>query len=151
MSKEDKITESISEIQIFIHELRVALANKKCFINVIEKKTSEIGRDIEQTNTSTINTLFPDEFPHVALRRELKKLDVRNYMYSMTDILYPQGNKLKVFGKNYAGSDIYIKLKLEFENDKSYENAIVLILSFHKSTRIFRSDEFPFEVENEQK
>lgn len=89
MPKEERITESKSEIEIFIHELRLALANKKSFIRVIEKKTSEIGRDAEQTNASTISTLFPDEYPHIALRRELKKLEVIDYMYSMTDSLFP--------------------------------------------------------------
>lgn len=151
MPKEERITESKSEIEIFIHELRLALANKKSFIRVIEKKTSEIGRDAEQTNASTISTLLPDEYPHIALRRELKKLEVIDYMYSMTDSLFPYGNKLKVFGKNYSGADVYIKLKLEFEYDKSFENAIVLVLSFHKSTRPFGLNEFPYEVENEKK
>lgn len=141
----DRQTESYHEVEIFLNELKVALDNK-CYISVIEQKTSEISRAIERTNAATIAVLFPNEEPHKALRRELKKLRIKHYMYSMIDDFYPLGNKLKVFGMSYSGNDVYIKLKLEFETDKSYENAVVLVLSFHYSTRRFGTGEFPYEV-----
>lgn len=93
---------------------------------------------------ATIATLFPDEFADVALRRELKTLTEKNYMYSLKNIQYPLTSKRRVFGKRYGDDDIYIKLRIEFDSDKSLIKTIIFVLSFHVSTEKFHPKNFPY-------
>lgn len=145
MNREDNHRiESIQDVRLFIDELRAVLSEKQCEIYLIESKSSEIGRPKNMTNTATVSELFPDESAHIALRRELKHLSHQNYMHFMADIFYPHTGILHVFGMCYGDKDVYIKLKIEFDTDKSLSHGVIIVISFHFSTHRFTGSDFPF-------
>jgi hypothetical protein len=137
-------TESIQDVRLFIDELRAVLSVKKSEIYLLEIKSSEAGRPKFMSNIATISELFPDEFPHIALRRELMKLSHQMYMHSMADMYFPLTASFHVFGMRYGDKDVYIKLKIEFETDKSLKNGTVIVISFHYSTKKFSGSDFPY-------
>jgi hypothetical protein len=136
--------EILSEVRLFLEELQLALSEKKSTIIISNKEIFQMGRLEFCTNMATIETLFPDEYADVALRRELKTLTEKNYMYSLKNIQYPLTSKRRVFGKRYGDDDIYIKLRIEFDSDKSLNKTIIFVLSFHVSTEKFHPKNFPY-------
>ncbi len=65
------------------------------------------------TNQYTVNTLFPNENPVDALKRELLTLTVENYIQTVKDLRFPNRSEMREFGKVYNGNDdVYIKIRV---------------------------------------
>ena len=71
--------ESELEVKAYIQNLRFALDNG-AKITFQAKRLVDEERKEEYTNQYTVNTLFPDENPEEALKREIRTLTVEEYM-----------------------------------------------------------------------
>ena len=139
--------ESETEIKSYIQDLKYAL-NNGAKINFQVKRLVDEQRDEKYTNQYTVNTLFPDENPVDALRRELLTLSVEDYMKTVKDIRFPKRSEMREFGKIYNGTDdVYIKIRVELLG--IYGNATTFIMSFHFAERAFTPEMFPFKKKQE--
>ena len=90
-----------------------------------------------------MNTLFPNENPVDALKRELHKLTVEEYIKTVKDIRFPKRQEMREFGKTYNGTDdVYIKIRVELLN--TYGSTTTFVMSFHFAERAFTPDMFPY-------
>ena len=55
----------------------------------------DTNRDERYTNQYTVNMLFPNENPLDALKRELLKLSVEDYMRTVKDIRFPKRSEMR--------------------------------------------------------
>ena len=97
----------------------------------------------KKTNQYTINTLFPNENPVDAIKRELLTLSVEDYMQTVKDMRFPKRSEMREFGKVYNGTDdVYIKIRVELLG--IYGNTTTFVMSFHYAERAFMPEMFPY-------
>lgn len=134
--------ESELEVKSYIQSLKYALDNGARINFQIQRRVDE-QRDEKYTNQYTINTLFPDENPVDALKRELKTLTVEEYMRTVKDLRFPNKSEMREFGKVYNGrEDVYIKIRVELLD--VYGNTTAFVMSFHFAERAFEPEMFPY-------
>lgn len=134
--------ESETEVRAYIQNLKFAL-NNGAKINFQIKRLVDENRDEKYTNQYTVNTLFPDENPVDALKRELLTLSVEEYMQTVKDLRFPNRSEMREFGKVYNGSDdVYIKIRVELLG--AYGNTTTFVMSFHFEERAFTPEMFPY-------
>ena len=134
--------ESETEVRAYIQNLKFAL-NNGAKINFQVKRLVDENRDEKYTNQYTVNTLFPDENPVDALKRELLTLSVEEYMQTVKDLRFPNRSEMREFGKVYNGSDdVYIKIRVELLG--AYGNTTTFVMSFHFAERAFTPEMFPY-------
>lgn len=134
--------ESELEVCAYIQNLKFALQNG-AKINFQAKRRVDDNRDERYTNQYTVNTLFPDENPADALRRELLTLHVEDYMRTVKDLRFPKRSEMREFGKVYNGKgDVYIKIRVELLG--IYGNATTFVMSFHFAEKSFSPEMFPY-------
>ena len=105
--------ESELEVKTYIQDLKFAL-NNGAQINFQAKRRVDENREEKYTNQYTINTLFPNENPVDAIKRELLTLSVEDYMQTVKDMRFPKRSEMREFGKVYNGTDdVYIKIRVE--------------------------------------
>lgn len=130
------------EVKAYIQDLKFAL-NNGAKIDFQARRLVDENRDEKYTNQYTVNTLFPDENPVNALKRELLTLSVEDYMRTVKDIRFPKRSEMREFGKVYNGNeDVYIKIRVEFLG--LYGNTTTFDMSFHFAERPFVSEMFPY-------
>ena len=130
------------EVKAYIQDLKYALHNGAQINFQIRRRVDE-ERDERYTNQYTVNTLFPDENPVDALRRELLTLDVEDYMRTVRDLRFPKRSEMREFGKIYNGQDdVYIKIRVELLGQ--YGNTTTFVMSFHFAEKAFTPDMFPY-------
>lgn len=136
--------ESELEINAYLQDLRYALDNGAEITFQAERRIDD-KRDIRYTNKYTIAKLFADENPIEALRRELKKLTVQDYMRTVKDLRFPKRSEMREFGKVYNGSDdVYIKIRVELLN--GIGNHTAFVMSFHFAMKKFTDEIFPYKM-----
>ena len=134
--------ESETEVRAYIQNLKFAL-NNGAKINFQVKRLVDENRDEKYTNQYTVNTLFPDENPVDALKRELLTLSVEEYMQTVKDLRFPNRSEMREFGKVYNGSDdVYIKIRVELLG--AYGNTTTFVMSFHFAEKAFTPEMFPY-------
>lgn len=134
--------ESELDVKAYIQDLHYALDNG-AQINFQAKRRVDEGRDERFTNQFTVNKLFPDEDPAVALRRELRKLTVEDYIQTVKDLRFPKRSEMREFGKEYDGEgDVYIKIRVELLGQ--YGKTTTFIMSFHFAEEPFTAESFPY-------
>lgn len=134
--------ESELEIKAYIQDLRFALSNG-AKIDFQVKRRVDDNRDEKYTNQYTVNTLFPDENPVDALKRELLSLSVEDYMQTVKDLRFPKKSEMREFGKVYNGKDdVYIKIRVELLG--IYGQTTTFVMSFHFAERAFTPEMFPY-------
>ncbi len=134
--------ESELEVKSYIQNLKYALDNGAKIEFQVRRYVDE-KKDEKYTNQYTINTLFPNENPANALKRELKKLSVEDYMRTVRDLRFPQRSEMREFGKVYNGNeDVYIKIRVEVLG--KYGEATTFVMSFHFAEKAFTQDMFPY-------
>ena len=134
--------ESEMEVKAYIQNLQLAL-NNGAKIEFQAKRFVDEKRDEKYTNQYTINKLFPDENPVEALKRELLKLTVEEYMQTVKDLRFPKRSEMREFGKVYNGSDdVYIKIRVELLG--MYGDTTTFVMSFHFAERAFTPEMFPY-------
>ena len=134
--------ESEIEVKAYLQNLKYALKNG-AKIEFQQRRVVDEKRNLRYTNMYTINTLFPDEDPLDALKKELLELQVANYIQTVKDFKFPKRSEMRVFGKVYDGSeDVYIKIRVELLGQSG--ESVVFVMSFHFAERAFTSDMFPY-------
>ena len=139
--------ESELEIKAYIQNLKFVL-NNGAKINFQVKRLVDDNRDEKYTNQYTMNTLFPDENPVDALKRELLTLSVEDYMQTVRDIRFPKRSEMREFGKVYNRKDeVYIKIRVELMGIDG--NPTTFVMSFHFAEKRFTPDMFPYRKNQE--
>ena len=134
--------ESELEVKTYIQDLKFAL-NNGAQINFQARRRVDENREEKYTNQYTINTLFPNENPVDAIKRELLTLSVEDYMQTVKDMRFPKRSEMREFGKVYNGTDdVYIKIRAELLG--IYENTTTIVMSFHYAERAFMPEMFPY-------
>jgi len=134
--------ESELEVKTYIQDLKFAL-NHGSKIDFQAKRLADEKRDTKYTNQYTVNTLFPNENPVDALKRELLTLSVEDYIQTVKDIRFPKKSEMREFGKVYNNTeDVYIKIRVELLG--LYGNPTTFIMSFHFAEKAFTREIFPY-------
>ena len=137
--------ESELEVKAYIQDLKYAL-NNGAKIDFKAKRLIDEKRDEKYTNQYTVNKLFPNENPVVALKRELLTLSVEDYMRTVKDTRFPKRSEMREFGKVYNGTeDVYIKIRVELLG--LYGNTTTFVMSFHFAEKPFTPEMFPYKKE----
>lgn len=117
--------------------------NNGAKINFQAKRRIDNNKDEKFTNQYAVNTLFPNENPVDALKRELLSLNVENYMQTVKDFRFPKRSEMREFGKTYNGTDdVYIKIRVELLG--IYGQTTTFIMSFHFAEKAFTPEMFPY-------
>ena len=139
--------ESELDVKAYIQNLKFAL-NNGAKINFQIKRIVDDKREEKFTNQYTVNTLFPDENPVEALKRELLSLSVEDYMQTVKDVRFPNRSEMREFGKVYNGKDdVYIKIRVELLG--MYGHTTTFVMSFHFAERAFTPEMFPYKKNQE--
>lgn len=142
MSYTNARIESELEIRTYLQKLQYAL-DQGAEISFQVKRLVDQDREEKYTNQYTVNTLFPDENPKEALKRELKTLTVEEYMKTVKDLRFPKRSDMREFGKVYNGQDdVYIKIRVELLN--AYGKTATFVMSFHFAEKAFTPEMFPY-------
>ena len=134
-----KNIKSEEEVMTYLAKLRYALDQANTSITIQEVRQVDNERPLEHTNKYTLAQLFPDESPKEAMRRELRLLKTNEFMKTVKDIRCPELSEFWVFGRQYHGKDVYIKIRVEIVQRNS-----IFVISFHFSTRKFVDSDFPY-------
>lgn len=141
----DKINsriESELEVKSYLQNLKYAL-NNGAKITFQVKRLVDENREEKYTNQYTVDTLFPNENPVDALKRELKTLKVEEYIRTVKDLKFPNRSEMREFGKIYNGKDdVYIKIRVELLD--LYGATTTFIMSFHFAEKPFTKEMFPY-------
>ena len=130
------------EVKSYIQNLKLALNNGARLDFQIRRRVGD-ERAERFTNQYTVNTLFPDENPVDALKRELLSISVEDYMQTVKDIRFPNRSEMREFGKVYNGSDdVYIKIRVELLG--MYGETTTFVMSFHFAEKAFTPEMFPY-------
>lgn len=111
MADETKVRiESELEVKAYIQDLKFAL-NNGAKIEFQAKRRVDDNRDEKYTHQYTVNTLFPDENPVDALKRELLTLSVEDYMQTVEDLRFPNRSEMREFGNvfPFCREGIYVR------------------------------------------
>lgn len=134
--------ESKLEVNTYLQKLKYAL-DHDAQITFQARRLVDKQRDEKYTNQYTVDTLFPDENPVDALKRELKTLTVEEYMKTVQDLRFPKRSEMREFGKVYHGmQDVYIKIRVELLGLNG--NTTTFVMSFHFAEKPFTTDIFPY-------
>ena len=134
--------ESKLEVNTYLQKLKYAL-DHDAQITFQARRLVDKKRDEKYTNQYTVDTLFPDENPVDALKRELKTLTVEEYMKTVQDLRFPKRSEMREFGKVYNGmQDVYIKIRVELLGLNG--NTTTYVMSFHFAEKPFTTDMFPY-------
>ena len=134
--------ESELDVRAYLQNLKYAL-DHGAKITFQEERLVDQRRDQRYTNRFTVADLFPDENPVVALKRELQKLTVEEYMQTVKDLRFPKRSEMREFGKVYDGKgDVYIKIRVELLSE--YGNHTTFVMSFHYATIPFTFEMFHY-------
>lgn len=134
--------ESKLEVNTYLQKLKYAL-DHDAQITFQARRLVDKQRDEKYTNQYTVDTLFPDENPVDALKRELKTLTVEEYMKTVQDIRFPKRSEMREFGKVYNGmQDVYIKIRVELLGLNG--NTTTFVMPFHFAEKPFTTDMFPY-------
>lgn len=134
--------ESELEVKAYLQNLKYALDNG-AKITFQVKRLVDDNREEKYTNRYTVDTLFPNENPVEALKRELKTLKAEEYIRTVKDLKFPKRSEMREFGKVYNGNDdVYIKIRVEVLN--TYGSATTFVMSFHFAQKPFSAEMFPY-------
>lgn len=130
------------EVKTYIQKLKFVL-DHGARINFQVRRLVDKKREERYTNQYTVNALFPNENPEDALRRELLKLSVDDYIRTVKDLRFLKRSEMREFGKVYNGTeDVYIKIRVELLG--MYGNTTTFVMSFHFAEKPFTPEMFPY-------
>lgn len=134
--------ESKSDVQCFLANLKYAL-DHNAKVTFQENRQVDLVRDIKHTNRFTVVDLFPNEDPVSAIKREVRKLTVEEYMKTVKDLRFKKRSEMREFGKVYNGDkDVYIKIRVDLLSECGDHS--VFIMSFHYADTPFSDSMFPY-------
>lgn len=142
---EVKRVESKLDIETYLARLKYALQSGRSKVNFQKERVVDENRDEKFTNKYTMFSLFPDEDEVEVLKRELANLRLQDYIETVKDTRYPERTEMRVFGKDYANEDVYIKIRVELINvTGTGGDNYIFVMSFHFAERKFVSSDFPY-------
>lgn len=142
---EKKRIESKMEVQTYLDRLKYAIQSGSVRVNFQKDRKVDEGRDKKNTNRYTMAQLFLDENEVEVLKRELTYLTVEEYIETVRDLRFPKRSEMRVFGKEYSGEDVYIKIRVELVSiEHANGDSFILVMSFHFSERNFEESDFPY-------
>ena len=148
MQNENKRIETEMEVKSYIAKLRHAI-HSGAKISFQAERMVDNERDIKHTNAYTVATLFPNENPIDALKRELLSLTSEEYICTVKDLRFPKRSEMRVFGKTYnLSEDVYIKIRVELIDPNNFNNHTTFVMSFHFAETAFKESEFPYRNSN---
>ncbi|MBR1684719.1 MAG: hypothetical protein IJ708_06235 [Clostridia bacterium] len=134
--------ESELDVCAYLQDLKYALEHGAT-LTFQEDRQVDQRRNQRYTNRFTVADLFPDESPVTALKRELQKLTIEEYMQTVKDLRFPKRSEMREFEKVYEGKgDVYIKVRVELLS--AYGNHTTFVMSFHYATIPFTPEMFPY-------
>ena len=134
--------ETETEVRAYLQNLRYALEHNAKIMFQVDRQVDQL-RDQQYTNKFTVADLFPDENPVDALKRELKRLNIEEYMQTVKDLRFPKRSEMREFGKVYDGQgDVYIKIRVELLSE--YGKHTTFVMSFHYAEIPFVPEMFPY-------
>ncbi len=89
--------ETSQEVQTYLVRLKYAVKGDNLRLYFEKDRRIDENRDKRHTNRYTITKLFPDEDEAEALKQELEKLCVEEYIETLKDTRYPQRSEMRVF------------------------------------------------------
>ncbi len=141
--------ETEEEVKAYLAKFKYAIESGAT-ITFQEPRKVDNDKDEKYTNKYTVAALFPNENPVVALKRELLKLTVYEYMRTVKDRRFPNRSEMREFGKIYNGSDeVYIKIRVELLDPLGFGNHTAFVMSFHFAQIPFKQEMFPYKKEGE--
>ena len=79
------------------------------------------------------------------VKRELSLLTVEDYIETVKDTRFPNKSEMFVFGKQYSGDYVYIKIRVELISiTQAGGGSFILVMSFHYSEWDFKDSNFPY-------
>jgi hypothetical protein len=142
---EQKYKESYPEVETYLARLRYALQSGRARINFQKERLVDEKRDRKYTNRYAMASLFPDEEPVEALKRELACLNEQEYIETVKDTRHLTRSDMRVFGKKYSNEDVYIKLRVELiPQIGAVGDNFIFVMSFHFAERAFVESDFPY-------
>lgn len=143
---ETKRIESKSEVQTYLSRLHYALSNGSAKIHFQCKRHVDEQRDQRYTNRYTIGQLFPDEDEVEVLKRELSRLTAEEYIETVKNTRFRKLSEMRVFGREYSGNDVYIKIRVELIDTLRSGGDYVFVMSFHYAEKDYQESDFPYRV-----
>lgn len=141
---ENKRIESKIEVQSYLDKLKYAIQSGNVKINFQKDRNVDLERSRKYTNRYTMGHLFPYEDEAQALKRELACLSIEEYIETVKDTRFPNRSEMRVFGKQYFGEDIYIKVRVELVSIiHANGDSFIMVMSFHYSEWNFKENDFP--------
>lgn len=141
---EVKRKESKLEVQTYLDRLKYALSNGSATVSYQGERRVDQQRNKIYTNRFTMSRLFPDEDETAVLKRELPLLAVEDYIETVKDTRFPKRSEMRVFGKQYSGDNVYIKIRVELVSTHASGENYVFVMSFHYSEWDFKESDFPY-------
>ena len=141
---EVKRKESKLEVQTYLDRLKYAFESGSATVSYQEERRVDQKRNKRFSNRFTMAQLFPDDDPVEALKRELSLLTVEEYIETVKDTRFPKKSEMRVFGKQYSGDDVYIKIRVELVSTLASGENYVFVMSFHYSEWDFKESDFPY-------
>lgn len=142
---EEKRTESKIEVKTYLDKLKYAIQSNSARLSFLKNRKVDYGRDKKYTNRYTMSQLFPDEDEVEVLKRELLLLTIEEYIETVKDTRFPNRSEMRVFGKQYSGEDIYIKIRVELVSlEQASGGSFILVMSFHYSEWEHKDNDFPY-------
>lgn len=141
----NKRKESKIEVQTFLERLKYAISSGNVTLNLIKDRKIDYERNKKNTNRYTIGQLFPDEDEIEAIKRELVLLTVEEYIETVKDERFSNRSDMRVFGREYSGNDVYIKIRVELISiAHASGDSFIMVMSFHYSHWDFKERDFPY-------
>lgn len=141
---ENKRIESKIEVQSYLDKLKYAIQSGNVKTNFQKDRNVDLERSRKYTNRYTMGHLFPYEDEVQALKRELACLSIEEYIETVKDTRFPNRSEMRVFGKQYFGEDIYIKVRVELVSIiHANGDSFIMVMSFHYSEWNFKENDFP--------
>ena len=143
--EEEKRKESKLEVIAYIDNLKYALYDDQTRLIFQQERRINGSRNPRYTNRYTMLTLFPDEDVVSVLKRELSKITVEEYRETVKDKRFKNRSEMRVFGRRYAGEDVYIKIRVELlDVVLSGGGHTIFVMSFHFAEIDFTESDFPY-------
>lgn len=142
---EKKWKESKDEVQTYLARLKYAIQCRSVKLNFQKDRNVDHVRDKKYTNRYTMGQLFPNEDEVEVLKRELSLLTVEEYIETVKDTRFPKRSDMRVFGKQYSGDDVYIKIRVELVSiSHASGDTFIFVMSFHYSEWDLKESDFPY-------
>lgn len=138
--------DDLVRVTAFIAKLKYVLADPNCQIRLQFDRRNDANRPVRYTNRYTISKLFSKLDPVKVMKRELANLSVQDYVETISDRTKTNLSDFYVFSKEYEGSNVYIKIRVEALSPQAFGQNYVFVMSFHFAEFPISHSDFPHRI-----